>query len=190
MSNLLFPFSEEHEMILQTARAFAQEKIAPIAAEFDESGEFPHKTIQKMGEMGFMGIEVPEEYGGAGLDTFSYVLALEEIGVLGSSLACLFSLPSIVGEAINVFGSREQKEKYLKPMLAGNLTVAEALTEPRGGSDFFGATTTARREGDVYILNGQKVWSSDAHNAEYGWVLARTDPTVARQGQRRRPGRC
>jgi alkylation response protein AidB-like acyl-CoA dehydrogenase len=115
------------------------------------------------------------------LDWSHEVLALEEIGVLGASLACLYSLPSIVGEAINVFGSREQKEKYLKPVLEGWMTVAEALTEPRGGSDFFGATATARHEGDFYILNGQKRFIVGAEGADLFMVYARTDPDAPGQ---------
>jgi len=95
--------------------------------------------------------------------------------VLGASLACLYSLPTIVGEAIHVFGTRQQKEKYLKPIIEGKLTVAEALTEPRGGSDFFGATATARREGDFYVLNGQKRFIVGAEGADLFLVYARTN---------------
>jgi alkylation response protein AidB-like acyl-CoA dehydrogenase len=113
------------------------------------------------------------------LDWLHEVIALEEIGILGASLACLFSLPSIVGEAINVFCSREQKEKYLKPVLEGRMTVAEALTEPRGGSDFFGATATAKREGDYYILKGQKRFIVGAEGADLFMVYARTNPDAA-----------
>jgi hypothetical protein len=126
-----------------------------------------------------LGLRFPQEWGGRGLDWSHEVLALEEIGVLGSSLACLYSLPSIVGEAIHVFGSQMQKEKYLKPILAGELTVAEALTEPRGGSDFFGATSTARRDGDHYILNGQKRFIVGAEGADVFLVYARTNPDIA-----------
>jgi hypothetical protein len=102
-------------------------------------------------------------------------LALEEIGVLGASLACLYSLPSIVGEALHIFGTYEQKEKYLQPILAGNLAVAEALTEPRGGSDFFGATATMKREDDFYLLNGQKRFIVGAEGADVFLVYARSD---------------
>jgi alkylation response protein AidB-like acyl-CoA dehydrogenase len=104
---------------------------------------------------------------------------LEEIGVLGASLACLFSLTSIVGEAINWFGTGEQKEKYLKPIIAGKMTVAEALTEPRGGSDFFGATATLERSGDFYILNGQKRFIVGAEGADLFLVYARSNPDVS-----------
>jgi alkylation response protein AidB-like acyl-CoA dehydrogenase len=116
------------------------------------------------------------EWGGRGLGWSHEVLALEEIGVLGASLACLYSLPTIVGEAIHVFGSQKQREKYLKPILEGKLTVAEALTEPRGGSDFFGATATAKREGDFFILNGQKRFIVGAEGADLFLVYARTNP--------------
>jgi alkylation response protein AidB-like acyl-CoA dehydrogenase len=102
------------------------------------------------------------------------VAALEEMGVLGSSLSCLYSLVSIVGEAIHLFGTEEQKENYLKPTLQGSLCCAEALTEPRGGSDFFGATTLARRDGDTYVLNGQKRFVVGAEGADYFLVYART----------------
>jgi alkylation response protein AidB-like acyl-CoA dehydrogenase len=104
------------------------------------------------------------------------VIALEEIGVLGTSLACLYSLPSIVGEAIHRFGTAAQKEKYLKATLEGKIFTAEALTEPRGGSDFFGATTMARKEGDYYVLNGQKRFIVGAEGADYFMVYARTNP--------------
>ena len=131
------------------ARTFAREKVSrQLLLDMDaEKVHYPHEYIQMLAGQRLLGLRFPEEWGGRGLDWSHEVLALEEIGVLGASLACLFSLPSIVGEAINVFGTSEQKTKYLKPILSGKLTVAEALTEPRGGSDFFGATTTMKRAG-------------------------------------------
>ena len=141
-----------------------------------EKVHYPREYIQLLAEQQLLGLRFPPEWGGRGLGWTSEVLALEEIGVLGASLACLFSLPSIVGEAINVFGTPEQKEKYLKPVLAGKLTVAEALTEPRGGSDFFGATATVTREGDFYILNGQKRFIVGAEGADVFLVYARSSP--------------
>jgi alkylation response protein AidB-like acyl-CoA dehydrogenase len=140
---------------------------------------YPREYIQKLAARRLLGLRFSQEWGGRGLNWSHEVLALEEIGVLGASLACLFSLPSIVGEAINVFCSREQKEKYLKPILEGKVTVAEALTEPRGGSDFFGATATAKREGDCYILNGQKRFIVGAEGADLFMVYARTNPDEA-----------
>jgi len=123
-----------------------------------------------------LGLRFPESCGGRGLGWAEEVVALEEVGVLGTALACLYSLPSIVGEAIYRFGTPRQQEKYLGPALAGRLFAAEALTEPRGGSDFFGATTVARREGDEYILSGQKRFIVGAEGADYFLVYARTDP--------------
>ena len=139
-----------------------------------EKIHYPRQYIESLANNHLLGLRFPTEWGGAGLDWAHEVLALEEIGVLGASLACLFSLPSIVGEALNVFGSTEQKARYLKPILAGKLTVAEALTEPRGGSDFFGATATVTRQGDFYRLNGQKRFIVGAEGADVFLVYARS----------------
>jgi acyl-CoA dehydrogenase len=162
--------------IRDEARMFAREKISrQFLLDLDaEKIHYPHEYIELLAEQKLIGIRFPTEWGGRGLSWVHEVLALEEIGVLGASLACLFSLPSIVGEAINVFGTTAQKEKYLKPILSGKLTVAEALTEPRGGSDFFGAAATAKREGDFYILNGQKRFIVGADGADLFLVYARS----------------
>jgi len=117
---------------------------------------YPKGFLNEAGERHLLGLRFPAEYGGRGLKWVDEVVALEEVGVLGASLACLYSLVSIVGEALAVFGTAEQKERFLRPMLAGKLAPAEALTEPRGGSDFFGTTTTAVREDGTYLLTGQK----------------------------------
>lgn len=157
------------------ARAFARAVPRQLLLAMDaEQVRYPREYVQQLAAQNLLGLRFPPEFGGRGLDWAHEVLALEEIGVLGASLACLFSLPSIVGEALNVFGTRAQKEKWLRPVLAGKLTVAEALTEPRGGSDFFGATTRARRDGDAYILNGQKRFIVGAEGADYFFVYART----------------
>ena len=160
------------------ARTFAREEVPrQLVLDMDaEKVHYPREYIQKLAAHHLLGLRFPQEWGGRGLDWSHEVLALEEIGVLGAGLACLFSLPSIVGEAINVFCSREQKEKYLKPVLEGRMTAAEALTEPRGGSDFFGATATAKREGNYYILNGQKRFIVGAEGADLFMVYARTNP--------------
>ena len=170
--------SPEQRTLRDEARRFAREKISPqLLLDMDaEKVHYPREYIQLLAEQQLLGLRFPPEWGGRGLGWTSEVLALEEIGVLGASLACLFSLPSIVGEALNVFGTPEQKEKYLKPVLAGTLTVAEALTEPRGGSDFFGATATVTREGDYYILNGQKRFIVGAEGADVFLVYARSSP--------------
>jgi alkylation response protein AidB-like acyl-CoA dehydrogenase len=183
MSNILFPLSEEHEMIRQTARDFAQEKIAPIAAEFDESGEFPQETIKKMGEMGFMGIEVPEEYGGAGMDTLSYVLALEEICKADAAHGVVMSVNnSLYAYGFLHFGTEEQKQKYLRPVASGKAIGAYSLTEPMSGSDAGTMRSRAVRDGDSYILNGRKSWVTSGPVAEYVVVFMMTEPEKKHKG--------
>jgi len=141
---------------------------------------YPREYLEEAGRRNLLGLRFDPRWGGAGLPWTSELVALEEVGVLGTSLGCLYSLVSIVGEAIHEFGTEEQKEKYLKPMLRGDLTVAEALTEPRGGSDFFSATTQARREGDTFYLTGQKRFVVGAEGADlimvYGKIEGIDDP--------------
>ena len=176
-----FTLTPEQRSLRDEARSFAKKGVTrQLILDMDsEKIHYPREYIQKLGASHLLGLRFPVEWGGRGLGWSHEVLALEEIGVLGASLACLYSLPSIVGEAIHVFGSPEQKEKYLKPILAGRVTVAEALTEPRGGSDFFGATATAQRAGDVFILNGQKRFIVGAEGADLFLVYARTNPDLA-----------
>jgi alkylation response protein AidB-like acyl-CoA dehydrogenase len=179
----LFPFTEEHEMIRQAARDFAQKEIAPIAAEFDESGEFPHKTIQKMGEMGFMGIEVPEEYGGAGMDTLAYVLALEEICKADAAHGTIMSVNnSLYAYGLLRFGTEEQKQKYLKPVASGKAIGAYSLTEPMSGSDAGTMRSRAVRIGDEYIINGRKSWVTSGPVADYLVLFTMTDPEKGHRG--------
>jgi alkylation response protein AidB-like acyl-CoA dehydrogenase len=179
----LFPFTEEHEMIRQAARDFAQNEIAPIAAEFDESGEFPQKTIRKMGEMGFMGIEVPEQYGGAGMDTLAYVLALEEICKADASHGTIMSVNnSLYAYGLLRFGTEEQKQKYLKPVASGKAVGAYSLTEPMSGSDAGTMRSRAVRDGDTYIINGRKSWVTSGPVADYIVLFTLTDPDKAHRG--------
>ncbi len=179
----LFPFSEEHEMIRQAARDFAQNEIAPIAAEFDESGEFPYETIMKMGEMGFMGIEVPEEYGGTGMDTLAYVLALEEISKADASHGTIMSVNnSLYCNGLLKFGTEEQKRKFIKPVASGQAIGAYSLTEPMSGSDASTMRSRAEREGDSYIINGRKSWVSSAPVANYIVLFSMTDTQVGHRG--------
>jgi hypothetical protein len=135
---------------------------------------FPREYLVEAAKRNLLGLRFHNSYGGRGLKWVDEIIALEEIGVLGASLACLYSLVSIVGESIHFFGSESQKQKYLAPVLRGELFCAEALTEPRGGSDFFGATTTAIKDGDYYILNGQKRFVVGAEGADIFLVYART----------------
>jgi alkylation response protein AidB-like acyl-CoA dehydrogenase len=179
----LFPFTQEHEMIRQAARDFAQNEIAPIAAEFDESGDFPSETIKKMGEMGFMGIEVPEEYGGAGMDTLAYVLALEEICKADASHGTIMSVNnSLFCYAILKFGTEEQKQKYLKPVAAGKAIGAYSLTEPMSGSDAGTMRSRAVRDGDHYVLNGRKSWVTSGPVADYVLLFLMTEPEKKHRG--------
>ncbi len=179
----LFPFTEEHEMIRQAARDFAQNEIAPIAAEFDESGEFPYETIMKMGEMGFMGIEVPEEYGGTGMDTLAYVLALEEISKADASHGTIMSVNnSLYCNSLLKFGTEEQKQKFIQPVASGKAIGAYSLTEPMSGSDASTMHSRAEREGDSYIINGRKSWVTSAPVANYIVLFSMTDPQVGHRG--------
>jgi alkylation response protein AidB-like acyl-CoA dehydrogenase len=181
--SLLFPFTEEHEMIRQTARDFAQKEIAPIAAEFDESGEFPIQTIRKMGELGFMGIEVPEEYGGAGMDTLAYVLALEEICKADAAHGTIMSVNnSLFCYGILKYGTEEQKHQFVKPVASGKAIGAYALTEPMSGSDAGNMRTRAVRQGDSYLLNGRKSWVTSGPVADYVVVFALTEPEKKHRG--------
>ena len=179
----LFPFTSEHEMIRQAARDFAQNEIVPIAAEFDESGEFPSEPIRKMGEMGFMGIEVPEEYGGAGLDTLSYVLALEEICKADAAHGTIMSVNnSLFCFGLINFGSQQQKQKYLQAVASGKAIGAYSLTEPMSGSDAGTMRSRAIRDGDYYVINGRKSWVTSAPVANYIVVFTLTAPEKKHRG--------
>jgi acyl-CoA dehydrogenase len=172
----------EHEIALRAeARRFAKEDVpSSLIRSMDaDQVRYPREFIEKAASRNLLGLRFPEQYGGRGFQWTGEVAALEEIGVLGSGLTCLYSLVSIVGEAIHAFGTEEQKEKYLKPTLQGKLCCAEALTEPRGGTDFFGATTTALKEGNHYILSGQKRFVVGAEGADYFLVYAKTSPDAA-----------
>lgn len=173
-----FLLTSEQKLLQEEAARFVKEKVSKqlILAMDEEKVIYPKEYLMDLGQAKLLGLRFAEQYSGRGLQWVDEVSVLEEIGVLGTSLACLYSLPSIVGEAINQFGSETLKNRYLKPTLEGKLYTAEALTEPRGGSDFFGATTLARREGDVYVLNGQKRFVVGAEGADYFMVYAKTDP--------------
>ncbi len=153
-------------------------KSIPTSMLLDMDAEkinYPKEFLKTAAQYGLLGLRFPEEYGGKNLGWTSEVVAIEEIGILGTALACLYSLVSIVGEAINTFGTKEQKEKFLKPTIQAKIATAEGLTEPRSGSDFFGATTTAEREGDYFILKGQKRFIVGGEGADYFLVYAKTD---------------
>lgn len=184
MSDLaLFSLSEEHKMIRDAAHDFAQKEIVPVAADCDESGEFPHATIKKMGGMGFMGIEVPEQYGGAGMDTLAYVLALEEICKADASHGVIMSVNnSLYCHGIMKFGSEQQKHKFVAPVASGQAVGAYSLTEPQSGSDAGTMRSRATRDGDAYVLNGRKSWVTSGPVADYFVVFMMTDPNKKQKG--------
>lgn len=137
---------------------------------------YPREFVKELGSLNLLGLRFPREYGGRGLSWTAEIAALEEIGVLGTSLGCAFSMPSIVGQALYRYGTVEQKENFLKPLLAGDLVSAEALTEPRGGSDFFGATTQAEFQSGHFIVRGQKRFVVGAEGADFFLVYCNTNP--------------
>lgn len=182
-NNYGFTLTEEHEMIRKAARDFAENEIAPIAAEFDESGDFPMDTIQQMGKMGFMGIEVPEDYGGVGLDTLAYVIALEEICKADAAHGTIMSVNnSLFNFGLMKFGTEEQKQKYLIPVASGEKIGAYSLTEPSSGSDAATMRSRAVREGDAYVINGRKSWVSGGPVADYVVLFTITDPEKGHKG--------
>ncbi|HLC02417.1 MAG TPA: acyl-CoA dehydrogenase family protein [Anaerolineales bacterium] len=173
----------EHDMIRQAAREFAQKEIVPIAAGYDESGEFPRETIRAMGEMGLMGVEVPEAYGGAGLDTLSYVLALEEISKADAAHGTIMSVNnSLVCHAINTYGSQTQKDKFLRPVASGKAIGAYSLTEPMSGSDAASMRSRAVRDGGDYRIEGRKSWVTSAPVADFILLFTMTDPELGHKG--------
>jgi len=171
--------SDEQRMIRDMARDFAQNEISPIAAHHDETGEFPHETIMRMGEQGFMGIEVPEEYGGVGMDTIAYVLALEEISKADAAHAVIMSVcNSLYCYGILRYGTEEQKRQYLQPVASGEAIGSYALTEPQSGSDAGNMRVAAplSLDGSHYIINGTKSWITSGPVAKYIVAFAQTDP--------------
>jgi hypothetical protein len=167
----------EQILLRDEVRAFVKGVPRQLILDMDaDRVRYPRQYVHDLARANLLGLRFPAKVGGRGLGWSDEIVALEEVGILGTSLACLYSLPSIVGEALHVFGTPEQKERWLRPVLEGELTVAEALTEPRGGSDFFGTTTVARREGDEFVLEGQKRFVVGAEGADRFLVYARTDP--------------
>lgn len=178
-----FAFSETHQMIRETARSFAEEKISPNSIERDEKEEFPYDLVKEMGELGFMGMMVPEEWGGAGLDTVSYVIAMEEISRVDASCGVIMSVNnSLVCYGIEKYGTREQKERFLRDLATGRKLGAFALSEPEAGSDASNQRTVAVRDGDYYILNGTKNWITNGSTADLVLVMAATDRSKGAKG--------
>lgn len=178
-----FQFSEIHKMIRETARQFAREELAQSVIERDEKEEFPYEGVRKMGDLGFMGMMVPEQYGGAGLDTISYVIALEEIGMVDASACVIMSVNnSLVCWGLDAFGTEDQKQRFLVDLASGRKLGAFALSEPEAGSDATNQRTTARRDGEFYVLNGTKNFITNGSNADVVLVIAATDKTKGTKG--------
>ncbi len=168
--------SEREKILREEVRDFVAWVPKQLLLDMDEDNiRYPKEFLQEAGRRNLLGLRFDPKWGGRGLPWTSELMALEEVGVLGTALGCLYALVSIVGEAIHVFGTDRQKEKYLKPMIEGKIGSAEGLTEPRGGSDFFGATTVARREGDTFYLNGQKRFIVGAEGADVLLIYAKVE---------------
>ena len=178
-----FQLTEEHLMIQQAARDFAQNELLPGVIERDEKQEFPREQVKKMGELGFMGMMVDPKYGGSGLDTISYVLAMEEISKIDASCSVIMSVNnSLVCWGLEKYGTEEQKEKYLKPLASGEIIGAFCLSEPEAGSDATSQKTTAIDKGDHYLLNGNKNWITNGGSASVYLVMAQTDREAGHRG--------
>ncbi len=182
---LIVEVTEEHEMLRQAVRDFAQNEIVPIAPQFDESGEFPMATVKKMGAMGLMGIEVPEEYGGAGMDTLAYVLTMIEVAKADASHSTIVSVNnSLYCHAIMKFGTEEQKHKFVVPVASGDKIGAYSLTEPMSGSDAGNMASRAvlNSAGTHYVINGRKSWVTSGPVADYIILFTMTEPEKKHQG--------
>ncbi|MHA2026687.1 MAG: acyl-CoA dehydrogenase family protein [Candidatus Thorarchaeota archaeon] len=169
--------SDDEKQIRDEVRVFVRDKVDRdlILAMDGKTKEYPYEFIKAAAKENLLGLRFPEEYGGRNLGWVSEMVAIEEIGVLGIALGCAYSLPSIIGEGIEKFGTSTQKKKYLLPTLQGKKIGGEGLTEPRGGSDFFGTNTTAVKKGNSYIINGEKRFVAGGIGADYFLVYAKTD---------------
>ncbi len=180
---MLFQTTKQHEEFRKIVREFAESEIKPIAFELDQESQFPHEAIKKLGSMGIMGLPYPKEYGGAGMDVLSYAIAVEELARVDGGAGVILSAHVSLGSfPIAAFGTEEQKKKYLVPLAKGEKIGAFGLTEPNAGSDAGGTETTAVLEGDHYILNGSKIFITNAPVADTYVVFASTDPESGTRG--------
>jgi len=178
-----FQLTEEHLMIQKAARDFAVTELLPGVIERDEKQQYPAEQIKKLGELGFLGMMVDPKYGGAGLDTISYVLAMEEISKIDASTSvCMSVNNSLVCWGLETFGSEEQKQQYLVPLATGQITGAFLLSEPEAGSDATSQRTLAEDKGDHYLVNGTKNWITNGSSASVYLVIAQTNPEKGSKG--------
>ena len=175
--------SDEQKMIQAVAREFAEKEVRPIAAAIDAEARFPHETVRRMGELGLMGIRVPEAHGGSGGDTISYVVAVEEVAKACASHAVIMSVNnSLYCEPVMAYGTEEQKKRFLAPFASGVRLGCFSLTEPEAGSDARNQRTLATRDGDSYVLDGRKVFVTNGREAAAALVFAQTDRAKGRHG--------
>ena len=178
-----FTLTTEQELIQKTAREFAKEHLAPGVIERDDKAEFPAEHIKMMGELGFMGMMVPEEWGGAGFDTVTYVIAMEEIAAVELATSTIMSVNySLVCQLFVDYGTEDQKEKYLKPLAIGEKLGAYSLSEPESGSDASNMRTFAKKEGDHYVINGTKNWVTNGINGDIVILFCMTEKSVGYKG--------
>jgi len=178
-----FQLNEEHELIRKSARDFAQNELKPGVIERDDKQKFPAEQVKRMAELGFLGMMVDEKYGGSGLDTISYVLAMEEISKVDASSSVIMSVNnSLVCWGLETYGTEEQKQKYLVPLAKGEIIGAFCLSEPEAGSDATSQHTTAIDKGDYYLMNGTKNWITNGGTASVHLVMAQTDATKGHKG--------
>ncbi len=178
-----FTLTSEQELIQKTAREFAKEHLAPGVIERDDKAEFPTEQIKMMGELGFMGMMVPEEWSGAGFDTLTYVIAMEEIAAVELATSTIMSVNnSLVCQLFVDYGTEDQKEKYLKPLAIGEKLGAYSLSEPESGSDASNMRTFAKKEGDHYVINGTKNWVTNGINGDIVILFCMTEKSVGYKG--------
>ncbi|MFO0485782.1 MAG: acyl-CoA dehydrogenase family protein, partial [Sphingobacteriia bacterium] len=178
-----FELTEEHKMIRQMARDFAQKELLPGVIERDNTQQFPQELQRSMGEMGFMGMMVSPQYGGGGMDTVSYVLAMEELSKVDASASVMMSVNnSLVCWGLEKYGTEEQKQKYLPRLCSGEIVGAFCLSEPEAGSDATSQKTEALDMGDHYLLNGTKNWITNGQRASVYLVIAQTDRAKGHRG--------
>ncbi len=170
--------TDEHRLIQQSAREFTENEVRPIERKMDQENWYPRDLLRKLGEMGFLGADTPEEYGGSGIDSLGYVLVLEELSKVSPAVGIITEVQaSLVAGGIALYGTEEQKEKYLPKLVSGEIVGAYALTEPGAGSDAANLKLTAKKEGDVWVLNGTKLFITQGTEADVIIVFARTgDP--------------
>lgn len=178
-----FNLSEEQTLFRDSVRAFVAREVAPCAREMDERDEFPRQLFKRCGELGYFAVRYPEDVGGMGGDALTFVLMIEELARGSLALASVVGMQGLNGtDLLFHLGTAEQKERVLKPALRGEKIGTIAITEPDAGSDIGGITTTARRESDVWVLEGQKIWITSATVADFFIVAAKTDPTLGTKG--------